>query len=319
MSRVFDALAKASEEKKHQVKSALRVVEPELRDSAHTKMEFSLSEVLPANRYQENLQSGSFTLTDKNKPWRERIEELFLNWDLGRYQNYRIVSLEKDSAAAEQYKILREQIKGLRVEQKIDAFSITSPVKRDGKTTVAVNLAAVLALDSDERVLLIDGDFRTPRVHRFFNLPLAPGFAEYLGSNCRMGVKSVVQETFLPGLSVLPAGKSCNLSFELTVKEKMRDVMDEIRADFPKHQIIIDTPPIFSTSKPVVIARQLAGVLLVIRAGKTPGNYLTKAIQSLGSSKIIGVVLNGGKLGISSKCYYSSTNGASHVLADADS
>ncbi|MEX0804941.1 MAG: CpsD/CapB family tyrosine-protein kinase [Candidatus Binatia bacterium] len=319
MSRVFDALAKASEEKKHQVKSIRRVVDTERQDSAQTKMESSLSEVLPGDRCQENLQSVSFTVTDKNKPWRERIEEFFLSWDLGRYQNHPIVSLEKDSAAAEQYKILREQIKGLRVEQRIDALSITSPVKRDGKTTVAVNLAAVLALDSEERVLLIDGDIRTPRVHRFFNLPLAPGFAEYLGSNSRMGVKSLVQETFLPGLSVLPAGKSCRLSSELSVKEKVRDVMDEIRADFPKHQIIIDTAPVFSTSEPLVIAGHLAGVLLVIRAGKTPGDYLTKAIQSLGSSKIIGVVLNGGKLGISSKCYYSSTHGASRILADTDS
>ena len=47
------------------------------------------------------------------------------------------------------------------------------------------------------------------------------------------------------------------------------------------HQIIIDSPPILSTPDPLVIARHVDGVLLVVRAGKTPRDYLTKALQSV--------------------------------------
>jgi capsular exopolysaccharide synthesis family protein len=243
------------------------------------------------------------------KSWRERLEEWFFGWDLRRYNNYPIVALEKDSPAAEQYKILREQIKRLRAESGLRTFSVTSPVKRDGKTTVAVNLAAVLALDYEEKVLLIDGDLRAPGVHRYFNVSTSPGLADYLSSSSLRGIKSYVQETFLSSLKILPAGKPSDLASELLAKEKMKHVLEEIWTEFPGHQIIIDCPPVLSTPDPLVLARQVDGVLMVVRAGKTPKEFLMKSLQSLNSSKVMGIVLNGAELGIASKYYYySSTN-----------
>jgi Mrp family chromosome partitioning ATPase len=60
----------------------------------------------------------------------------------------------------------------------------------------------------------------------------------------------------------------------------------------------------------LVIARHVDGVLVVVRAGKTPRDYLTKALQLLNSSRVLGVVLNGADLGIASKYYYYAANGA---------
>jgi Mrp family chromosome partitioning ATPase len=93
----------------------------------------------------------------------------------------------------------------------------------------------------------------------------------------------------------------------------MKQILNEAQAQFPGHRIIIDSPPILSTLStpdPLVIARYVDGVLLVVRAGKTPRDYLRKSIQSLNSSKVMGVVLNGADLGLSSKYYYYSTNGS---------
>src|SRR4029453_11951234 len=125
-------------------------------------------------------------VTNGEKSWREKIEEWLLGWDLRRYGSYPIVTLERESPASEQYKMLREQIKRLRAESGIRSFSISSPVKRDGKTTVAVNLAAALSLDYEEKVLLIDGDLRAPSIHRYFNAPESPGLADYLASDAKM-------------------------------------------------------------------------------------------------------------------------------------
>jgi capsular exopolysaccharide synthesis family protein len=183
-------------------------------------------------------------------------------------------------------------------------------VKRDGKTTIAVNLASVLALDYEEKVLLIDGDLRDPGVHRYFNVNSSPGLADYLSSSSSFGIKNYVQETFLSGLRILPAGRPSDLASELLAKEKMKHVMQEIWAEFPGHQIIIDSPPVLSTPDPMVLARQVDGVLMVVRAGKTPRDFLAKALQSLNSTKIMGVVLNGAELGLSSKYYYYSSVGA---------
>jgi protein-tyrosine kinase len=316
MSRVFEALARAGEEKHGQVKPPVEKVENSVtvemlvEEKGSTPEPYSNRAISKTNGAVHETHGLYPAVTNGEKPWREKIEEWLFGWGLGRYNSYPIIALETESPASEQYKILREQVKRLRAESGIRSFSITSPVKRDGKTTVAVNLAAVLSLDYEEGVLLIDGDLRAPSIHRYFNAPQSPGLTDYLGSGSKINLKSVIQETFLPGLRILPSGKPSHLSSELLAKERMKQVMEDAWAEFPGHHIIIDSPPILATPDPMVIARHVDGVLLVVRAGKTPRDYLTKALQTLNSNKVMGIVLNGADLGISSKYYYYSTNGA---------
>ncbi len=309
MSRVFEALSKASNEKKRHDEQKLEPLEQVTAQA----VPFGNGVEVHDFHFDGNGKSLNYPISlpvNKNghRSWREKLEELVFGWDLRRYTSYPIVAVDKDSPAAEQYKILREQIKRLRTEAGIRSFAISSPVKRDGKTTVAANLAAALALDYEEKVLLIDGDLRNPGLHRYFNLKAAPGLADFLGSNHHAAVKDLVQDTFLPSLRILPAGRPSGFSSELLAKEKMTQAMEEIRREFPGHQIVIDCPPVLSTPDPMVIARQVDGVLMVVRAGKTPRDYLIKALQSINSNKIVGVVLNGAELGISSKYYYYSSN-----------
>jgi len=307
---VFDALTKANEQKRRQ-EQPVNGSSQEFRIEEKTAAEGdpTIQPTKNGNGRVFEMPYSARPLVADIKSWRERIEEWCFGWDLRRYNNYPIVALEKDSPAAEQYKILREQIKRLRAESGLRTFSVTSPVKRDGKTTVAVNLAAVLALDYEEKVLLIDGDLRAPGVHRYFNIGTSPGLADYLSSNSSRSIKSYVQETFLSSLKILPAGKPSDLASELLAKEKMKHVLEEIWSEFPGHQIMIDCPPVLSTPDPLVLARQVDGVLMVVRAGRTPRDFLLKSLQSLNSSKVMGIVLNGAELGIASKYYYySSTN-----------
>jgi len=310
MSRVFEALTRASEER-HQSPGIDETRFHTPADQVAEELALSPSHLhATSNGRSVEMPYLARTPPVESRSWREKIEEWFFGWDLRRYNNYPIVALEKDSPAAEQYKILREQIKRLRTDSGIRTFSVTSPVKRDGKTTIAVNLAAVLALDYEEKVLLIDGDLRAPAIHRYFNVNSSPGLADYLSSSSSKGIKTYVQETFLSSLRILPAGKPSDLAPELLAKEKMKQVMEEIRSEFPGHQIIIDSPPVLSTPDPIVLARQVEGVLMIVRAGKTPRDFLMKALQSLNSSKIMGIVLNGADLGIASKYYYYSSTGA---------
>jgi len=318
MSRVFEALAKASEVKKHQ--SEWPVEDREIIVPLKTGIDGERPTPEPYFRGNGTVNRTNGTVSQTHelypgvitgeKPWLEKIEDCLIGWGLGGYNSYPIVALEKESPGSEQYKMLREQLKRLRVESGIRSFTITSPVKRDGKTTVAVNLAAVLSLDYEESVLLIDGDLRAPNIHRYFNAPQSPGLTDYLGSDLQMNLKSLVQDTFLPGLRILPSGKPSHLASELLAKERMKKVIEQAHAQFPGHQIIIDSPPVLSTPDPLVIARHVDGVLVVVRAGKTPRDYLTKALQLLNSSRVLGVVLNGADLGIASKYYYYAANGA---------
>lgn len=316
MSRVFEALTRAGAPKSEEPQGTVEKVESAAPGGVPIEEKELSSEpyfgangtVNGANGAVHETHGLPLAVRSGEKSWGERLQELFLGWGLQRYTNHPIVALERESLAAEQYKILRERIKRLRADSGIRSFSVTSPIKRDGKTTVAVNLAAALSLDYEEKVLLIDGDLRAPTVHGYFDAPQSPGLTDYLESSSKMNLQSLVRETFLPGLKILPSGKPSYLASELLAKERMRQMMEEARAEFPEHHIIVDSPPLLSTPDPLVIARHVDGVLVVVRSGKTPRDYLTKALQSLNSTKVMGVVLNDADLNISSNYYYYTSN-----------
>ena len=305
MSRVFEALNKASQER--EVEKVVRNNQSFLEMSGA-----SLSSLDAENsrwstdRDIEAGESGTRPPKSTSAPqsWRERMEELFFGWDLRRYETHPIVVLEEESAISEQYKILREQLKRLRTEAGIRTIAVTSPVKRDGKTTVSVNLAAAIALEYEEKVILIDADLRAPSVHRYFNYEGSLGLTEFLSSNSGGSATSLVRDTHVNGLRYIPAGKPTRFASELLAKEKMRWLIEQVHSEFPGHMVIIDSPPVLATPDPLVLSRLVDGVIMVIRARKTPKDYLAKALSVFASNKILGIVLNGADLGLGSKYYY---------------
>ena len=224
--------------------------------------------------------------------------------DARQAEEYPLVALDKNSPAGEQYKILREQIKKMSSHASYRSIAITSPIKGDGKTTVSANLAAAMALYYEQQVLLVDADLRSPSVHRFFGVSASPGLGEYLSSNGDVDFLSCVQNTSLPGLQVLSAGKATSFHSELLGSDRMRALLEEISVKLPTHQIILDTSPVLSTPDPLVLSQQVDGIVMVVRAGKTPRDCLLEAIKSLGADRIMGLVLNAAELGPASKYYY---------------
>jgi len=306
MSRVFEALTKASHERQGYTDAPANDVacqgsEAAIVDDALSKRDWAAAGrnvALDDDRLHLPKTLGA------PQRWRERLEELFFGWDLRRYETHPIVVLEEESAISEQYKILREQLKRLRAEGGIRTIAVTSPVKRDGKTTVAVNLAAAIALEYEEKVIVIDADLRSPSIHRYFKCEGLEGLTEFLSSNLRGNIKNLVRGTHVNGLQYIPAGKPTRFASELLAKEKMRQLIEDVHLQFPDHMVIIDSPPVLATPDPLVLSRVVDGVIMVIRAGKTPKDYLAKALSAFSTNKILGIVLNGADLGLGSKYYY---------------
>jgi protein-tyrosine kinase len=330
MSKVSNALRRASEEDEKKIARALVEWEQRSDDARNcnsdayedvdsTAVAYAASGGTVNNRAAngDDLRAGAGIgpsipiLSDAPlKPkyrFKEAIENLLFGWDLARYEAYPLVALGQVGPSGEQYKILREQIKKICGEGGIRSLAVTSPIKGDGKTTVAANLAATMALDYEQNVLLIDADLRSPSLHRYFGVSGTPGLADYLGSNSPAELRSYVQNTNVAGLRILPAGKSSTFSSELLASDRMKTLVREIPAQFPDHQVIFDTSPVLSTSDPLVLGRLVDGLIIVVRAGKTPRGCLAEALTSLGSNKIVGVVLNGAELGMASRYYYYSS------------
>ncbi len=299
MSRVSNALKRATEERTQRSAAAALEREPQSIEPNGAVGGAAVGETPPSP-------APTFpVILPAAKTWRERLEELFFGRDLRRLESYPLVALEMDSVAAEQYRILREQVRTLRKQTGARSISVTSPLKHDGKTMVAVNLAVALAAGGEERVLLIDGDLRDPTVHKFFGVLRYPGLADYLSAKRRGSVANYVSPTSVPGLQIMPAGNVSELAPELLAKDRLTRLLEEVASTYPECQVIIDSPPVLATSDPLVLAREVGGVIMVIRAGKTHREYLKKAVDILNSPKLMGVVLNGAEFGSASKYYYS--------------
>jgi capsular exopolysaccharide synthesis family protein len=296
MKRVSDALRRAAEEDVH--------------SDTHSREgpQHGVLEIDDAKFYAAtNGRSPTTMPTDdmKARPsYRKRIEELFFGWDLRNLKECPLVALETHSPAAEQYKILREQVRKICNERKANVILVTSAIKSDGKTKITANLAAALALDYNEQVLIIDADMRSPSLWSYFGVKSGPGLSAFLASNSETEPMRYVQETFVHGLSILTAGKPAINASELLTTEKMNKLIESLRRNFPSHRILIDSAPVLSTPDPLVLSRHVNGILMVVRAGHTPRAYVSKAIKLLDAKQLIGVILNGAELEIASKYYY---------------
>ena len=303
MSRVSDALERASAE------GAQLVTKPS--EARGQRLDDTVEVEKTENTDLDSKVNGEARSDDlpeliAEPPWSlvKTMQRLVFGRGLDKIKEFPLVFQEKNSLAGEQYRILREQVKKIYNEAGGRVLAIMSPVKGDGKSTVAANLAAVIALDYDQQILLIDADLRNPSIHNFFGIKSTPGLADYLSSGSSANIMSYIHNTSLHGLRVLPAGKPTHLSSELLATEKMKSLLKEIPVKFPGHQVIIDTSPVLSTSDPLVLAQQVDKIIMVVRAGTTPRECLSEAIKSLGSDRVKGVVLNGVDLGPSSKYYY---------------
>jgi polysaccharide biosynthesis transport protein len=169
-------------------------------------------------------------------------------------------------------------------------IQITSPNMGDGKTTLATNLAVSVA-QSGKRILLIDADFRRPRLHKMFNLDATTGLASVIAEDADL--PDAIKATPVPNLSLLPCGPRPSNPAELLTSKRFLDLLDVLREQFDI--ILVDTPPLLAVSDPSVVAPRVDGVLLTIRVAKNgrPAAERAREILTNLGANVYGVVVNG--------------------------
>lgn len=197
------------------------------------------------------------------------------------------------SFEAEQFKLLRTQLLFPKPgQQPPRTLMVTSALPGEGKSFVSSNLAVSIAQGIEEHVLLIDCDLRRPALHQIFGYEEnISGLSHYL-SDSTVPLSRVLLKTGIDKLTLLPAGRSVVNPAELLSSPRMMDLIGEVRERYDDRYIIIDTPPPKMISEANALARQVDGILLVIRYGKTPRNVLKDLVESLDPEKIVGTVMN---------------------------
>lgn len=201
-----------------------------------------------------------------------------------------VTLLNPKSSATEQFRKLRTSIMEHSDSNPPRCILITSSVSGEGKTVTAVNLAISLAQGVHEHVLLMDADLRKPVLHKCLGLNPVSGLSDYLTSDIELS--DILVKTPVPKLTLLPAGPASDKPSELFSSVKMRNLIMEVRSRYEDRYIIIDSTPIMATSEPDILSRQVDGVILVVKAGKTPREVIQRSLLNLDRNKILGVVFN---------------------------
>jgi capsular exopolysaccharide synthesis family protein len=210
-----------------------------------------------------------------------------------------VTDTETSWASVEEYRRLAASLHLTQKEKGLRSLIVSSALPRDGKSLTSTNLALTLSESYKRRVLLIDADFRRPSLHRIFGLPNVGGLAEGLRGDGPIALPFVQLTNYL---TVLPAGVSDNSPVAGLTSERMRSVVLDVQERFD--WVIVDTPPVGLISDASLLANLVDGVLLVIGAGSTPFDAITRAVEEFGRERIIGVVLNRVVDNLPTKRYY---------------
>lgn len=169
---------------------------------------------------------------------------------------------------------------------------VTSPGTREGKTLVAASLAAALALQG-RRTLLVDADLRRSEQHRIFGVEPRPGLSELMAGEA--GLDEVTRRTDVPGLDIVPSGRSRPDPTGLLGGPPFAAFLDGARDRY--EAIVLDSPPTLAVADATILAGAVKGVLLVLRAERTDRRAARDAIEQLrrAGSRLRGIVLNGAR------------------------
>jgi succinoglycan biosynthesis transport protein ExoP len=189
----------------------------------------------------------------------------------------------------EAFRKLRTNIGFLGVEQPMRIILVTSGSAREGKTTVALNLAVAYA-QGGYRTLLLEADLRRPSLHRVFGLSGTDGLTTTI-----IGETSAYQamrEIDIANLYCMVAGAIPPNPVELLGSNQMVELLQQLRSQF--EIVIIDSPPILPVADSIALARHCDGVVVIARAGSTHRDQLVETVRQVenANGRFLGLAVN---------------------------
>lgn len=190
----------------------------------------------------------------------------------------------------EAFRTLRTNLAFLREKHDGKTLLFTSSIPAEGKSTVASNYAASLAI-AGRKTLIIDCDIRRPRAHESFGIKIEKGLECALTHD--EPVKDLIMKDVLPNLDLLPTKNMKNNVTELFLRDKMKDIIGSIKDEYDT--IILDTPPLAVASDAAILSRDVDGVVVVVGYDQVAERELkfTKEMLDNAGANIYGFIVNG--------------------------
>lgn len=210
-----------------------------------------------------------------------------------------IVKKHPKSPVSEAYRAVRTNIQFANIDKDTKTILVTSATPGEGKSTTLSNVAITLA-DAGNKVLIMDCDFRKPKIHKTFEISNAVGITDLLLSG--EDFDTHLHKSIHKNLHILTAGRVPSNPSEILDSKTMKQFIEHLKKfyDF----ILIDTPPVLPVTDAVILSTYADKVILVCASGDVAIDYAKRAKESLEKvgADIMGVVIN--KINIKSRNHY---------------
>jgi non-specific protein-tyrosine kinase len=213
-----------------------------------------------------------------------------------------VTSTQPRSPVSEAFRSLRTNIQFASVDYSLRTVLVTSPSPSEGKSTIAANLAVVLA-QSGLKVVLMDADMRKPTVHKQLDLSNRAGLST-LFVQPELNLDGSLQDTATNDLQAITSGSLPPNPAELLGSEKMFSILERVKS--LATTVVIDAPPILAVTDASILAARVDGVVVVVQPGKTSIDTAQQTVEQLRrvGANVIGMVFNKVDIGRSRYGYY---------------
>ena len=282
MSRIHEALKKAAQERSARVPTSnatefvdvgndvSRSLDPALEAAIPRLSGFGPDGKTPFHTYEELVAKCA------HPKWQlDERSSVFHNGEYGKL-------------GAERFRTLRSRLYQIAGTRQLKRVLVTSGIPAEGKTFVAANLAHSIVRQNNRRVLLIDADVRSSRLHLALGAPSAPGLTDYLRGD--VNEFQVIQKGMEENLCFIPGGSHVLNPSELLMGERLKSLLEMVTPVFD--WVILDSPPALPVHDASMLADLCDGTLFVVRAGYTDFELAEKAASEFRDKNLLGVVLN---------------------------
>ena len=202
---------------------------------------------------------------------------------------YIVVKENSYSSKMEGYNRLKDNILYLNADGQNKVLQIESSVSGEGKTTIVCNLAVSLGL-TDKKVIVIDLDFRKPRVQQRLNISIEKGISEYMLGN--LAKKDIIKKTEYKNVDAVTRGGEIHNSSLVLVSEKFKNFINELKEEYD--YVLLDCAPVLQVSDYIHISQISDGVIFVVAYASTTRNQVYEAVKELkkNGAKLLGTVFS---------------------------
>ena len=238
---------------------------------------------------------------ERPKPVVERVKPIAvptLRLNLERLARLGMVTPDLENRrVVEEYRYIKRSLLGATFDAqdriaKGNVIVVTSSHPGEGKTFNALNLALSVAMERDHHVLLIDGDIERAGLSRTLGVGRRPGLSNYLLDDRVRPADTMFKLGGVERLRVLPSGPLRHDASELLASSRMRAFVDEMAARYPDRLVIIDSPPLLSSSSARVLAELAGQVIIIVAAEETSMSALDESLKNVPENKPVRLILN---------------------------